>query len=142
MTGNTVSVVAGLDPAIRPRTGGARLAARALALAEAGIPGGICDDGTAVASEPAGSAPAAGDETSGGAVAQPNPHINNVNAYHGRLKEWMRRFHGVATANLANYLSWRRTIEALGDRSRQEAWIRGAAGPGPYQQTLQWGRTG
>src|SRR3954468_13212700 len=27
----------------------------------------------------------------------PDFHINNVNAYHGRLKEWMRRFHGVAT---------------------------------------------
>ena len=30
----------------------------------------------------------------------PDLHINNVNAYHGRLKEWMRRFHGVATKNL------------------------------------------
>ena len=29
--------------------------------------------------------------------AAPDLHINNVNAYHGRLKEWMRRFHGVAT---------------------------------------------
>ena len=43
----------------------------------------------------------------------PDLHINNVNAYHGRLKEWIRRFHGVATKNLPNYLSWRRTIEAL-----------------------------
>ena len=31
---------------------------------------------------------------------EPQFHINNVNAYHGRLKEWMRRFHGVATENL------------------------------------------
>ena len=67
----------------------------------------------------------------------PDLHINNINAYHGRLKEWMRRFHGVATANLPHYLSWRRTIEALGDRSTPEAWIRGAAGLGPYQQVLQ-----
>jgi len=65
----------------------------------------------------------------------PDLHINNVNAYHGRLKEWMRRFHGVATANLPNYLSWRRTIEALGPTSNPEAWIMGAAGLGPYQQT-------
>ena len=65
----------------------------------------------------------------------PDLHINNVNAYHGRLKEWMRRFHGVATANLPNYLSWRRTIEALGNGSTQEAWIMGAAGLGPCQQT-------
>ena len=34
----------------------------------------------------------------------PEIHINNVNAYHGQLKEWMRRFHGVATKNLPNYL--------------------------------------
>ena len=34
---------------------------------------------------------------------QPEFHINNVNAYHGRLKEWMRRFHGVATENLQTY---------------------------------------
>ena len=67
----------------------------------------------------------------------PDLHINNVNAYHGRLKEWMRRFHGVATANLPSYLSWRRTIEALGNRSTPEAWIRAAAGLGPYQQGLR-----
>jgi hypothetical protein len=64
----------------------------------------------------------------------PDLHINNVNAYHGRLKEWMRRFHGVATVNLPNYLSWRRTIEALGAASEPQAWIMGAAGLGPYQQ--------
>jgi transposase-like protein len=64
----------------------------------------------------------------------PDIHINNVNAYHGRLKEWMRHFHGVATQNLPSYLSWRRTIEALGSRSTPEAWIMGAAGMGPYLQ--------
>ncbi len=63
----------------------------------------------------------------------PELHINNVNAYHGRLKEWMRRFHGVATANLPNYLSWRRTIEAFGDTRTQGKWIMAAAGIVPYQ---------
>jgi len=63
----------------------------------------------------------------------PDLHINNVNAYHGRLKEWMRRFHGVATKNLPNYLGWRRTLEALGNRATPENWINGAAGMGPYQ---------
>ncbi len=29
-------------------------------------------------------------------------NLNNVNAYHGRLKEWLRPFHGVATKNLPN----------------------------------------
>ena len=33
-------------------------------------------------------------------------HIQNVNAYHGRLKLWMQRFHGVATSHLASYLGW------------------------------------
>ena len=64
----------------------------------------------------------------------PQFHINNVNAYHGRFKEWMRRFHGVATDNLPSYLSWRRTIEAFSTASLPEAWIMGAAGLGPYQQ--------
>ena len=64
----------------------------------------------------------------------PDLHINNVNAYHGRLKEWMRRFHGVATKNLPSYLSWRRTIEVLSTDSVPDAWIMGAAGLGPYQQ--------
>ena len=70
---------------------------------------------------------------------KPNPqapdfHINNVNADHGRLKEWMRRFHGVATKNLPNYLGWRRTLEALGETATPTALILGAIGLGPYQQ--------
>ncbi|MEH6389714.1 MAG: IS1595 family transposase [Pseudomonas profundi] len=38
-------------------------------------------------------------------------HIQNVNAYHSRLKKWMVRFHGVATKYLVNYLGWRRMLE-------------------------------
>jgi transposase-like protein len=64
----------------------------------------------------------------------PDFHINNVNAYHGRLKEWLRRFHGVATKNLPNYLGWRRTLEALGQNATPQALILGAIGLGPYQQ--------
>jgi transposase-like protein len=67
----------------------------------------------------------------------PDHHLNNVNAYHGRLKEWLRPFHGVATKNLPNYLSWRRTVEALSTASTPEAWVMAAAGMGPYQQTLR-----
>jgi transposase-like protein len=70
---------------------------------------------------------------------KPNPkapdfHLNNVNAYHGRLKEWLRRFHGVATKNLPNYLGWRRTLEALGPNATSADMILGAIGLGPYQQ--------
>ena len=70
---------------------------------------------------------------------KPNPqapdfHLNNVNAYHGRLKEWLRRFHGVATKNLPHYLGWRRTLEALGQQATPQDMILGAIGLGPYQQ--------
>ncbi len=47
-------------------------------------------------------------------LALPAYHLNNGDACHGRLKEWLRGFHGVATKNLANYPG-RRALEALGD---------------------------
>jgi transposase-like protein len=68
------------------------------------------------------------------APAAPHLHINNVNAYHGRLKQWLNRFNGVATKNLPNYLGWRRALEAWGDRLEPPTWIKGAIGNGPYQQ--------
>ena len=33
-------------------------------------------------------------------------HIQNVNSHHGRFKQWMARFKGVATSRLENYLGW------------------------------------
>jgi transposase-like protein len=38
-------------------------------------------------------------------------HIQNVNAYHSRFKQWMRRFNGVATSYLPNYLGWFRALD-------------------------------
>lgn len=38
-------------------------------------------------------------------------HVQNVNAYHGRLKQWLGRFHGVATVYLDNYLGWFRSLD-------------------------------
>ena len=38
-------------------------------------------------------------------------HIQNVNAYHGRLKGWMHRFRGVATSYLESYLGWFRALD-------------------------------
>ena len=64
----------------------------------------------------------------------PHLHINNVNAYHSRFKQWLRRFNGVATKNLPNYLGWRRALEAWGDQLAPPNWIKGAIGNGPYQQ--------
>ncbi len=38
-------------------------------------------------------------------------HINNVNGYHGRLKNWLRRFKGAASSYLFHYLGWFRALE-------------------------------
>lgn len=39
-------------------------------------------------------------------------HIQNANAFHSRLKNWIDRFEGVATKFLDNYLTWIRFIDA------------------------------
>jgi transposase-like protein len=116
---NRVSIAAALDGVVTPANafccdGGTAIVAFAL---RAGIPAHIL--------------PMPG---------KPNPqapefHLNNVNAYQGRLKEWLRRFHGVATKNLPNYLGWRRALEAFGPQITPQAMILGAIGLGPYQQT-------
>ena len=41
--------------------------------------------------------------------------LQNVNAYDNRLKGWMRRFNGVATKYLPNYLGRRRCFEKQGN---------------------------
>lgn len=38
-------------------------------------------------------------------------HVQNVNAYHSRLKGWMRRFRGIATSYLNHYLGWFRNLD-------------------------------
>ena len=38
-------------------------------------------------------------------------HIQNVNAYHSRMKAWLARFHGVATKYLDHYLGWFRFLD-------------------------------
>jgi len=38
-------------------------------------------------------------------------HVQNINAYDSRLKEWMKHFHGVATKYLESYLGWMRLID-------------------------------
>jgi hypothetical protein len=51
-----------------------------------------------------------------------------VNGYHGRLKEWLRPFHGVATEYLDHYLGWRRIVEAFGDDASHQRWLQAAQG--------------
>jgi len=96
----------------------------------------VCDGGRAIvgfarrAKIPVDVVPAPGKPL----AKAPTIHINNVNAYHGRLKQWLRRFNGVATKNLPNYLGWRRALEAWGDQATPQNWLLGAIGMGPYQQ--------
>ena len=47
-------------------------------------------------------------------------HIQNVNAYHGRLKSWLARFQGVATSYLENYLGWFRALDRT-SKNRQKS---------------------
>ncbi|MGK5034725.1 IS1595 family transposase, partial [Janthinobacterium sp. LB3P118] len=46
-------------------------------------------------------------------------HVQNVNAYHSRLRGWLRIFHGVASHYLPNYLGWRWILDAGRIRSPQ-----------------------
>jgi transposase-like protein len=55
-------------------------------------------------------------------------HIQNVNAYHHRLKGWMMRFNGVATKYLPNYLGWRRMFENPNRVLTPTAWVQAASG--------------
>ena len=38
-------------------------------------------------------------------------HVQNVNAYHSRFRQWLARFHGVASRYLPNYLGWRWALD-------------------------------
>src|SRR6201995_5806226 len=58
-------------------------------------------------------------------------HVQNVNAYHGRLKGWMARFKGVATCYLSNYLGWRRALERAPGPNAPGTWLLAAARPCP-----------
>jgi transposase-like protein len=62
-------------------------------------------------------------------------HVQNVNAYDSRLKEWMHRFHGVATRYLSNYLGWRRLIEREHNAPQPRAILLAALGM-KYDQQL------
>jgi transposase-like protein len=55
-------------------------------------------------------------------------HIQNVNAYDSRLKEWLARFHGVATDYLESYLGWRRMLERFGKNILPGMCFRAALG--------------
>ena len=47
-------------------------------------------------------------------------HVQNVNAYHQRFKDWLRGFRGVASRYLANYLGWRWALDGERVRSPEQ----------------------
>lgn len=55
-------------------------------------------------------------------------HIQNINAYHSRLKNWMARFYGVATRFLPNYPDWRRMLERYSAAITPERYLQEAPG--------------
>ena len=55
-------------------------------------------------------------------------HIQNVNAYHSRFKTWIRRFNGVATKYLPNYLGWYRWLDGNANEPIPQAWFLTAVG--------------
>lgn len=64
-------------------------------------------------------------------------HIQNVNAYDSRLKQWLGRFHGVATKYLENYLGWRRMLERYRQSISPTACLCEALGRYQSQQLIQ-----
>ena len=54
-------------------------------------------------------------------------HVQHVNAYHRRFRQWLARFHGVASRYLPNYLGWRWALD--GERITSPArFLRAALG--------------
>ena len=54
-------------------------------------------------------------------------HVQNVNGYHRRLRQWLARFNGVASRYLLNYLGWRWALD--GERiDSSEGLLRAALG--------------
>lgn len=64
-------------------------------------------------------------------------HIQNVNAYDSRLKQWMVGFHGVATRYLENYLGWHRMLDRLGQSVTPTVCLLSSIGrAGLFQQAI------
>ncbi len=46
-------------------------------------------------------------------------HIQTINSYHSRFKNWMERFHGVASKYLSNYFNWFKVLETTKKEDNQ-----------------------
>jgi len=67
-------------------------------------------------------------------IRRPAFHVQNVNAYHSRWKNWMQRFHGVATRYLNNYLGWHRMLDMTDHVTSPHDVLTAAFGQ-PYQHS-------
>jgi len=56
-------------------------------------------------------------------------HVQNVNAYHSRLRGWLQAFRGVASRYLGNYLGWRWALDG-GRIKTPDVLLRAALGAG------------
>lgn len=66
-------------------------------------------------------------------------HIQNVNAYDSRLKQWIAKFHGVARRYLENYLGWNRMIDRLNQNISPTLYFLTSLGETKqYQQVVTW----
>ena len=54
-------------------------------------------------------------------------HVQNVNGYHRRFRQWLARFHGVASRYLPHYLGWRWALDGRRIDS-PERFLRAALG--------------
>jgi len=64
-------------------------------------------------------------------------HIQTVNSYHSKIKTWIRRFNGVATKYLENYLGWHRWIDQNKRNCLPQLWLLSAFNgfaPNPNQR--------
>ena len=52
-----------------------------------------------------------------------NFHIQHINAYHSNLKNWINRFHGVATKYLNNYLVWNNFVNYAKENYKEKEQI-------------------
>ena len=101
----------------------------------------LCTDGSAslrAAARQAGITHQALNLSAGVRVLAGVYHIQNVNAYDSRLKTWMKRFHGVATRYLENYLGWHRELDRRGQLISPRTVIQAAMGRSePFQLLTQ-----
>ena len=63
-------------------------------------------------------------------------HVQNVNAYDSRLKNWSMRFHGVASKYLPSYLGWHRMLDRLGNGATSRDIFAAALGVDSNQRLM------